>query len=409
MTTSTPRTGSTHDTEPSVEGFCDPAFGEAIKVFRENFRSRNELGAAVCVFVDGRRVVDLWGGHQDAGRTRPWQRDTLVNIYSVGKGVASMLVLSLIERGELALDRPLASVWPEIATAGKERITLRMLLAHRGGLPGVRRPLPPEALWDWSTMSSALAAQEPFWEPGSAHGYHVNTHGFLIGEPVVRRLGLPFGSVLRERLGGPLGADYHVGLPAREHARVAPIAESATGPITDARAGVREHLATGDAATDEMLASVYFNPLGISGFGVVNRPEWRSTQIPSTNAHATARAVAELYDVFMRRDAADGGIVGPGLRAEATSIQSDGTDRVLGKPSRFGLGFQLSRPGRRIGGGDAAYGHFGYGGSLGFADPQARVAFAYLTNRPGKRFENERADAVISAVYGALGTAARSG
>lgn len=389
--------------DPPIGGHCDPAFAAAGEAFRENFRSRNELGAAVCVFVDGRMAVDLWGGHQDTGRTRPWEQDTLVNIYSVGKGVASMLVLSLVERGELALDRPLASVWPEIASTGKERITLRMLLAHRGGLPGVRRPLPPEALWDWSTMSSALAAQEPFWEPGSAHGYHVNTHGFLIGEPLVRRLGVSFGSALRERLTGPLGADYHVGLPWQEHARVAPIAESAAGPITDPRAGVREHLATGDAATDEMLASVYFNPLGISGFGVVNLPAWRSAQIPSTNAHATARAVARLYDVFMHSDAAAGGIVGPGLRAEATSIQSDGTDRVLGKHSRFGLGFQLSRPGRRIGGGDAAYGHFGYGGSLGFADPEARVTFAYLTNRPGKRFENERADAVLEPLYRALG------
>ncbi len=389
--------------DPPIAGFCDSAFAAARDAFRENFRARNELGAAVCVFVDGRMVVDLWGGHQDGERTRPWQRDTLVNIYSVGKGIASMFVLSLVEQGLLALDRPLCEIWPGIAQAGKQHITLRMLLAHRGGLPGVRHPLPPEALWDWSTITNALAGQEPFWEPGSAHGYHVNTHGFLIGEPVCRRLGAPFGSALRERLTGPLGADCHVGLPLAEHARVAPIAQGAAGPITDAQAGVREHLSSGDEATDAMLASVYFNPLGISGFGVVNLPQWRSATIPSTNAHATARAVALLYDTFMRRDAADGGIVGPGLRTEASSIQSDGTDRVLGKHSRFGLGFQLSRPGRRIGGSDHGYGHFGYGGSLGFADPASGVAFAYLTNRPGKRFENERADALITSVYAAFG------
>ncbi|HMV71659.1 MAG TPA: serine hydrolase domain-containing protein [Pseudomonadales bacterium] len=389
--------------DPPIAGFCDSAFAAARDAFRENFRARNELGAAVCVFVDGRMVVDLWGGHQDGERTRPWQHDTLVNVYSVGKGIASMFVLSLVEQGLLALDRPLCEIWPGIAQAGKQHITLRMLLAHRGGLPGVRHPLPPEALWDWSTITNALAGQEPFWEPGSAHGYHVNTHGFLIGEPVCRRLGAPFGSALRERLTGPLGADCHVGLPLAEHARVAPIAQGAAGPITDAQAGVREHLSSGDEATDAMLASVYFNPLGISGFGVVNLPQWRSATIPSTNAHATARAVALLYDTFMRRDAADGGIVGPGLRTEASSIQSDGTDRVLGKHSRFGLGFQLSRPGRRIGGSDHGYGHFGYGGSLGFADPASGVAFAYLTNRPGKRFENERADALITSVYAAFG------
>ena len=260
-----------------------------------------------------------------------------------------------MERGELALDRPLRGIWPEIAAEGKAGLTLRMLLAYRGGLPGVRRPLPPEAMYDCSTMTAALAAQAPYWAPDTAHGYHVNTHGFLIGEPVARRLGMSFGAALRERLTGPLQVDYHVGLPAQEHA----------------------HLTSGDPQTDEMLASVYFNPLGISGFGIVNRPEWRRAAIPSTNAHATARAVAQLYDVFMHRDAAEGGIVGPGLRAEACSIQSDGPDRVLGKHSRFGLGFQLSRPGRRIGGSDSGYGHFGYGGSLGFADPASGVGFAY--------------------------------
>lgn len=392
-----------HDTSIPIAGHCDPAFADAADAFRENFTARNELGAAVCAFVDGHKVIDLWGGHCDVAHTRPWQSDTLVNIYSVGKGIASMLVLALIEGGELALDDPLSALWPEITAAGKERLTLRMLLTHRAGLPGVRHPLPDDALYDWSTMSSALAAQAPYWEPGSAHGYHVNTHGFLIGEPVVRRLGMPFGEALRTRLAGPFDADFHVGLPAREHARVAAVVEGASAPVRDAGAGVREHLSSGDAQTDEMLASVYFNPLGISGFGVVNRPEWRSASIPSTNAHATARAVALLYDVFMRRDAAEGGIVGAVLRNEATSIQSDGPDRVLGKHSRFGLGFQLSRPGRLVGMSQAGYGHAGYGGSLGFADPERGVSFAYLSNRPGKRFENDRAEAIISTLQEALG------
>ncbi len=398
-----PNTETARAADVPVAGVCDPAFAEVAHAFRENFRARNELGAALCVRLGGRVVVDMWGGHRDADRAEPWQRDTLVNVYSVGKGIASMLVLALVERGELALDRPVREIWPGIAAAGKERLTLRMLLAHRGGLPGVRRALPPEAMYDWSTMTAALAEQEPYWEPGTAHGYHVNTHGFLIGEPVVRRLGMPFGRALRERLTGPLGADYHIGLPAHEHARVAPIVEADVAPITDAQSAVRAHLASGDPATDAMLASVYFNPLGISGFGIVNLPEWRCAAIPSTNAHATARAVALLYDVFMHRDAAAGGIVGPALRAEACSIQSDGPDRVLGKHSRFGLGFQLSRPGRRIGGGERGYGHFGYGGSLGFADPASGVAFAYLTNRPGKRFESERTDALLEPLYRSLG------
>ena len=146
-----------------VAGICDPAFAEVEHAFRENFRARNELGAAVCVRVGGHVVVDLWGGHRDVCRTEPWQCDTLVNVYSVGKGIASMLVLALVERGELALDRPVREIWPDIAAEGKAALTLRMLLAHRGGLPGVRRPLPPEAMYDWSTMTAALAAQAPYW------------------------------------------------------------------------------------------------------------------------------------------------------------------------------------------------------------------------------------------------------
>ena len=401
--TNRPSSETTPAEDVPVGGLCDPAFADVEQAFRDNFRARSELGAAVCVRVGGRVVVDLWGGHCDAQRRAPWQRDTLVNVYSVGKGIASMLALALVERGELALDRPVCELWPGIAAEGKDELTLRMLLAHRGGLPGVRRPLPPDAMYDWSTMTTALAAQAPYWEPGTAHGYHVNTHGFLIGEPVVRRLGIPFGAALRERLAGPLDADYHVGLPGAEHGRVAAIVEADAAPVVDAGSAVRAHLASGDPATDEMLASVYFNPPGLSGFGTVNRPDWRSAEIPSTNAHATARAVALLYDVFMHRDAAAGGIVGPGLRAEACSIQSDGPDRVLGKHSRFGLGFQLSRPGRRIGGSDCGYGHFGYGGSLGFADPASGVAFAYVTNRPGKRFESERTDALLEPLYRALG------
>ena len=394
---------ATRSAAAPVDGFCDPTFTAVREAFQENFHSCNELGAALCVFVDGRKVIDLWGGHQDRERTRPWQRDTLVNIYSVGKGVAAMLVLSQIEQGLLTLDQPLRGIWPELARAGKENITLRSVLSHRAGLPGIRRPLPPEALWRWETITAALAEQAPFWEPGSTHGYHVNTHGFLIGEPLVRRTGMSFGEILRTRLSARVGVDYHVGLAAHEHARVAPIDQDASTSVSDAGTAVREHLSSGDAATDAMLASVYFNPLGISGSGVVNLPRWRTAMIPSTNAHATARAVALLYDAFMHRDPARGGIVGPGLRAEACRIHSDGTDRVLAKHSRFGLGFQLSHPGRRIGGSDSSYGHAGYGTSIGFADPESGVAFAYLSNRPGKRFDNARAASVMAATYSALG------
>lgn len=203
--------GGEPSVEPSIEGSCDSRFSAVRDAFRDNFRLRNELGAALCIYVDGHRIVDLWGGHQDGERHRKWQHDTLVNIYSVGKGITSMFVLAQVERGLLSLDRPLREAWPEITQAGKERLTLRMLLAHRAGLPGMRQPLPAAALWNWSTITTALAAQEPYWEPSTAHGYHVNTHGFLIGEPLRRRLGKDFGVASREDFTGPLGADYYIG------------------------------------------------------------------------------------------------------------------------------------------------------------------------------------------------------
>jgi CubicO group peptidase (beta-lactamase class C family) len=368
-------------------------------------------GACVCVRIEGRVVVDLWGGHRDEAATEPWERDTLVNAYSVGKGITSMLVLSLVERGELDLDQPIANVWPEFAVEGKESTTLRMLLSHRGGLPGVRRPLEPAAAFDWSTMANALAAQAPYWKPGDAHGYHVNTFGFLVGEPVRRRLGLSFADALRSRLTGPVDADFYIGLPSRAHHRVAPIIEVTSGPPANpgdsavdlARAQFVPDDAEPDQERDEMLANTYFNPPGISGIGVVNQASWRSASIPSTNGHGTARAVAELYDLFLNRDPARGGLVGPGLRAEARHIESDGVDRVLGKPSRFGLGFQLAQPTRPIGRSLEGFGHFGYGGTLGFGDPDTGIAFGYLMNRPGKRWLTPRTNALVDAVYESLG------
>lgn len=388
---------------PEVDGVCDPAFAELEAAFRENFQLRDEVGAAVCVRIDGKTVVDLWGGHCDAARTRPWRRDTLVNAYSVGKGLTAMLALSLVERGELDLDERIVTRWPEYGVEGKAGTTLRMMLSHRAGQPGVRKRLAEDAMLSWPTMTAALAEQAPFWEPGTSHGYHVNSFGFLVGEPIVRRLGMPFSQALRTRLTGPSNADFHIGLPIREHGRVAELVQSTPKPGDAGADQAMDHLGTGNTETDEMLRAAYVNPSGLSGFGWVNRADWRIASIPSTNGHGTARAVAALYDLFLNRDPAQGGWVGPGLRCEAIRTQSDGVDRVLGKPSRFGLGFQLSQPSRLIGGTTTGFGHFGYGGTLGFADPESGIAFGYLMNRPGARWHTPRTNALIDALGRALG------
>lgn len=363
------------------------------EAFARNFRDQGEGGAAVCALVAGRCVVDLWGGFADLENRRPWRRDTLVNVFSAGKGVIAMLALARVEAGELALDAPAAALWPELAAAGKQALTLRMLLAHRAGLPALREPLPEHALYDWRRMCEALAAQRPWWEPGTAHGYHVNTWGFLVGELLRRASGLPVQELLARELGGALGADYRLGVPASEEPRVATVA------FPDLPPGGPEQLRaafppTGDAERDTMIHQAYFNPPGFSGFGTVNTRAWRAAVIPSTNGHGTARGLARAYAGFLARRSS--------LLEEAIRTQSEGEDLVLARPSRFGLGFQLQRPGRSLGPGERAFGHFGHGGSVGLADPDAGLAFAYVTSRPGPRFRSPRTDRLLEALYACL-------
>jgi len=380
-----------------VDGACDPRFEPVREAFAGNFSEHDELGAAVCVYVGGRCVVDLWGGHRDAQRSAAWRRDTLVNAYSVGKGILAALALLLVERGRLELDTSVTRLWPAFASGDKQATTLRMLLSHRAGLPSVRRRLPEGAMFDWRLMCDALAEQRPFWTPGEAHGYHVNTFGFLVGELVRRATGQDVGSALRERLTGPLEAGFFFGLPREEHARVAPVV-AWDEPLLGRDAWARVFPPTGDDERDTMIWHSYFNPSGLSGAGAVNTPAWRLAQMPSTNGHADARGVAAIYAALLR-----GELVSNALLGEATRVYSEGEDRVLGRASRFGLGFQLEEVGGRFGPSGEAFGHYGYGGSLGFADPDAGLAVGYLTNRPGERFRAPRAQRLVDAVYAALG------
>lgn len=361
------------------------------EAFAENFAVRGEEGGAACVVVDGVTVVDLWGGWADGARARRWGPDTLVNVFSVGKPLAALCLLRLAGEGRLDLDDPVARHWPEFAAAGKEAVTVRHVLAHRAGLPAVRPRLPAGAMFDWEGMCEALAAQPPWWDPGTVHGYHVNTFGFLVGELVRRIDGRSIGRMLREDVTGPLGADLHVGLTASEDARVAEFAWPGGAPEEAEPAGLSD---------DELMAhNAYFNPGGLSGAGVVNTRAWREAEMPSTNGHGTARGVARVFQAL-----ATGGdaVVEPAILAEAVREASAGDDLVLGRPSRFGLGFQLTQPERRLGPNAGTFGHFGAGGSLGFCDPDAGVAFGYVMNRMGPRWQNALNKALVDAVYASL-------
>ncbi len=385
-----------------IDGHCDPSFAGVRDALANNFEEHRELGAAVCVHVEGRAVVDLWGGHRDLAQQRPWQRDTLVNAWSVGKGVLAILALTLVERGLLVLDEPLRVRWPEFAAGGKEEVTLRTLLCHQAGLPSVRPRLAEGAWLDWPAMCAALAAQAPWWQPGSAHGYHVGTWGFLVGELVRRATGCSPGQALRRILGDALDADFFWGLPEQHHGRVAEV-DAPNVVLREPEQWAKAFPPTGDAERDTMIWHAYFNPPGLSGLGLMGSEAWLRAEVPSTNGQATARGVARLYDGLLRGGPDGAHFIGPGLLREATQIHSDGEDLILGRPSRFGLGFQLPMPQRKLGPSEAAFGHYGYGGLLGMADPAAGVSFAFLSSRPGQRWQTPRTRALLDAVYTALG------
>ncbi len=377
---------------PRISGHCDPRFAGLRSALAGNFAEHGEVGAAVAVALEGRPVVDLWGGWMDRGRTRPWRRDTLVNVFSVGKPMAALCLLLLVERGQVDLDAPVAAYWSEFAAAGKADVTVRMLLAHRAGLPAIRRPLAPLSMYDWGLMTSALAAQKPWWEPGSRHGYHVNTYGFLVGELVRRVSGEPIGAFLRRTVSAPLGADFRFGVAAGEHRRVADF----LFPEVSAEFPGRD--------TPLLVRRAYMNPPGVSGLGTVNEAAWREAEMPSTNAHATARAVARIYSALAAGGALDGIRVLQDETVELAAREAScGPDAVLNRPSRFGLGFQLTQRERPLGPNERSFGHFGAGGSLGFADPDQALAFAYTPNQgEGPRWQNPRNRGLIEALYGCL-------
>src|SRR5438093_5263352 len=204
-----------------IDGTCDSGFRRVREAFAENFEQRGEVGAAVAITIEGRPLVDLWGGALDAKRTRPCTRDTIVNVYSTTKGVTAMCAHRLVDQGKLDLEAPVSRYWPEFAQAGKDRLPVRYLLSHQAGLPAVRRPLPPEALFDWDSMCGALAEQEPWWAPGTKHGYHAMTFGFLVGEVIRRITGLRPRDYVRAQLAEPLGIDFQIGLAESDDHRVA--------------------------------------------------------------------------------------------------------------------------------------------------------------------------------------------
>jgi len=373
-----------------VHGSCSARFERVRDAFIQNFEVDGEVGASFAVCEGDRMVVDLWAGWADEASARPWERDTLVNVFSIGKAVTSICLHHLVERGLVDLDAPVSTYWPEFARAGKDQVPVHAVLSHRAGLPAVRAPLPDEAVYSWPAMTEALAEQRPWWEPGTAHGYHVNTFGFLVGEVIRRVSGMSMGDYIRRHVSGPLGVEFHIGLPEACDEKVAAFLRygSEVPAVLDA------------SPTDDrilMIFNSYYNPAGLSGIGIVNTRRWRAAEVPSTNGHSNARSVARIFAGL-----ANGELLDEQTLVRATSEHSSGPDLILGRPSRFGLGFQLSQAERPMGTSPRAFGHFGAGGSMGFADPDRGLGLGYTMNVMGPRWRNPNNRRLIDAVYSCL-------
>ncbi|MEW2510792.1 serine hydrolase domain-containing protein [Streptomyces sp. NPDC046870] len=383
-----------------VNGTVAEGFEPVREAFAANFALLGERGAAVAVYRDGHRVVDLWAGTRDVDGTAPWQRGTAQIVRSATKGVVAAALLLLHQRGELDLDAPVGTYWPEYKAAGKEHTRVRDLLAHRAGVPVLDRPLTPAEAADPDLGAAAVAAQAPVWEPGTAHGYHAQTFSWLTGELLRRITGRPVGDWIADEITGPAGADLWLGLPQAQQARVGRVGpvdapESAGGLKTRPKRAVAEAYADPDSLTRRAFAA-------ITPFPDENDPAYRAAALPASNGIATADGLARFYASLI--GGVDGGtrLFTPRTMELARAEQSAGPDRVLVVGTRFGLGHMLHgaaspllTPG--------SFGHPGRGGALGFADPDTGIAFGYVTNGFRQSVTADpRAQALVRAVRTAL-------
>jgi CubicO group peptidase (beta-lactamase class C family) len=378
-----------------VQGECAARFGAVREAFEKSFAAGREVGASFAATVNGELVVDLWGGHADALLSRAWSCDTIVNVFSTTKAMAALCLHQLADRGKLDLEAPVARYWPEFAQGGKSALPVHFLLSHRAGLAALRPPLPTEALYDWKRMTDALAAEAPWWEPGSRSGYHAMTYGFLVGEVLRRIDGRTLGAFFRDEVAGPLGADFWIGLPASEDARVAELVPPSAEAVAAAGAAAQP-------APDSLLATVMGNPLLAPA--TANLPAWRRAEIPAANGHGNARSVARVMAALACGGTTDGvRLLSEAALARATAEQCFGEDLVLGVPMRWGQGFMLASEALPLGPSKRAFGHGGWGGSLGIADPDARASWAYVMNQMSAgTLGDTRAFELAQAFYAAL-------
>jgi CubicO group peptidase (beta-lactamase class C family) len=373
-----------------ISGEVSSGWEGVVDAFRQNFLSGEEVGASACVWLAGRKMVDLWGGYRDEACSRLWSRDTLVNGMSSTKPVAAVCFHMLVDRGQVSYDDPIDRYWPEFAQNGKAGYPIRYILDHRIGLPLIPQSMWPNKLFDWDAMVAALAAEPPLWEPGTNAGYHVRTYGFLLGEVFRRIEGRTLGKFLHEEIAEPFGVDYWIGLPSSEHGRVAEFISETKGTIYDATLDQQSLLARASPAVPREI---------------FNSSEWMSAELPASNGHGNARSLSQFYAILANGGSMDGKVLlSPETLRIATTVQHEIHEIVMDRTYRQALGFLKSSPPIVVMGPEReAFGHQGAGGALGFGDPVNKVGFAYLQNKMHARRENgPRAKRLIDAAYAAL-------
>ncbi len=401
----------------SITGLVEPGFEAVRDAFADNFQLGRELGAAFCVHVDGRKVVDLCGGSFDSAHTKPYGSDALQLVFSTTKGATAVCANLLAQRGLLDLDTPVATYWPEFAQAGKESMPVRYLLCHQAGVPAIDRRLTPEELQSWTPAIEALAEQAPFWAPGTAHGYHALSYGYLVGEVVRRISGRSLGTFFAEEVAGPLGLEFFFGLPEEHESRVSPI----VGANFDAPAAAGDGSSGGDGGggtpsgcTSTLLARSLNLGGAIRDREWMNQRAWHAAEVPGGNAITNASSLSRMYAALI--GTVDGGpaepLLTPSQMEEARTPLTSGADQVFASvgfalEQKIGLGFWRSSP-VTLFGGEGSFGHGGAGGSYGFADPEHRLAVGYVMNKMAMEFTGDsRSHGLVGAVYEAIGTSAK--
>jgi CubicO group peptidase (beta-lactamase class C family) len=386
-----------------IDGWTAPGFEKVRSAFEQNFADGLEVGAAFSAYYRGEPVVDLWGGRADRETGRPWERDTIIGVFSTTKGAAAICAHRLAQEGKLDIDAPVAQYWPEFADAGKEHIPVRYLLSHRAGLAWVDEPLTLEQALAWEPMIHALERQKPLWEPGTRHGYHAITYGYLVGEVIRRITGRTVGTYFREEIADPLGLDFWIGLPEPEEPRVAMFVGSITGDLESSNLD-EETRATIAAliGPDSVMGKALSGGGAFAGPDIWNTRAVHAAEIPAAGGISDARSIARMYAACVGE--VDGiRLLTPEQVKIASTQETEGPNTVLmDLDLQFGLGFIVPSTLVPLGGPNS-FGHFGAGGSVGWADPDAQFGFGYVMNRMDIGLAGDvRSAVLVNACYDAV-------